>query len=135
MLNSTATFKEVDLIFNCDDNLTFEIDRTILPTIIRNFVSNAIKFSLDGDTIEVKCYQNGEELKISVRDEGEGMTEEVLESLFHPTKHPSKTGTNNEMGTGLGLRLSNKLAELHGGKIEVSSKEGKGSVFTLILPK
>tara|TARA_Y100001935_G_scaffold238369_1_gene224760 strand:- start:101292 stop:101609 length:318 start_codon:yes stop_codon:yes gene_type:complete len=102
--------------------------------VIRNFVSNAIKFSPRDSIIELKSESNEKEWSLAVKDHGMGMSEEVLHNLFDPVHHPSKRGTNNEKGTGLGLRLVKKLVEMHNGRIVVSSKEGEEAIFKVVLP-
>lgn len=135
LLASVASQKEISLNFVCNEGNEVMADRIMLPTIIRNFISNAIKFSVDGDKVDIICSETSSHWIIEVRDYGEGMDKEVLANLFHPTRHPSRIGTANERGTGLGLKLSHKMADLMGAQIKVKSKVGAGTSFKLVVPK
>lgn len=109
-------------------------DPEMIKTCLRNLVSNAIKFSSSGSTVNVSVIPNQEDVIINVKDSGIGMPEHVRESLFDPANRPKRHGTNSERGTGLGLLLCKEFVDLHGGKIDVSSIEGEGSEFKVGLP-
>ncbi len=109
-------------------------DRNMVATILRNLISNAIKFSYPDQYIEVEIRNEGEITAISVRDEGVGISQENLENLFRIDKRISARGTENEIGTGLGLLLCQEFASKSGGSISVDSEAGVGSTFTLRLP-
>lgn len=103
-------------------------------TILRNLLSNAVKFSNRSGKIVLSGNTHGNVTTISIRDYGIGMDQSTLEKLFLIDKKVSRTGTENEKGSGLGLILCKELAEKNFGKIEVESKPGKGSTFVLKLP-
>lgn len=134
VLKPVADLKHIELISCCENDLVVTADKTLCPTVIRNFISNAIKFSKDWSSITLNCEKTTDYWSISVTDQGIGMSDEIKSRLFDPQNHPSQRGTHNEKGTGLGLRLSQKLAHLHGGEILVESEEGKGSTFTFKVP-
>lgn len=133
LLDVTAKNKNIDLSLDCGSKLEVEADEQMIKTIVRNFVSNAIKFSNVGDTIEIVCRTNNSNWEIAVKDKGTGMTEETKQKLFGKD-HPSEYGTNNETGSGIGLQLCDQLADLHRGEIIVNSEIGVGSEFILRVP-
>ncbi|AGA77163.1 sensor histidine kinase [Echinicola vietnamensis] len=110
-------------------------DPNMTATIIRNFISNALKFSHRDSTIEILIDKNEGFSSISVKDYGTGMKPEDLEKLRYSEKNVvSQEGTEKEAGTGFGVRICQKLAEHQGGKVKITSEWGKGSTFSLILP-
>lgn len=134
LLTVTAGQKEISLAFSSEESFQVYADKQLIATIIRNFISNALKFSNEGDTVDVSVYRDEEHWHVSVEDEGVGMPEQTIGRLFDNRKHPQKEGTQNEKGSGIGLRLCKELAERHGGEISVESELGKGSIFTLSIP-
>ncbi|MBO6794741.1 MAG: substrate-binding domain-containing protein [Balneolaceae bacterium] len=134
LFETMTSFKSITIETIYENDFEIYADKHIVATIVRNFLSNALKFSSKGDTIYLTCEEINDGWSISVKDEGVGMTEEVQQKLFHKEFHPSKVGTKKEVGTGLGLRLSKKMADLHQASIEVKSILGKGSTFTFKVP-
>lgn len=134
LLSLAATGKGIEIYFDPAPFPEVRGDEQMIATIVRNFLSNAIKFCNAGDRIELILQQDSGSWSISVKDEGAGMPEEIRQKLFNADMHPSTTGTAHEKGTGLGLMLCKKLAEMHGGSILVESRPGEGSVFTLRVP-
>lgn len=110
-------------------------DKNMIDTILRNLLTNAIKFTAQGGKVTVEAHKNDHQVSISVIDTGVGIAKDMLVNIFKiETKHTTK-GTDKEKGTGLGLILCKEFAERHGGKILVQSEPGKGSTFTLLLPQ
>ena len=109
-------------------------DRLMVDTILRNLLSNALKFSREGDVVEIASRSEDGFVEISVSDTGIGMDAETREGLFRLDSVRSRPGTAGESGGGLGLILCRELAEKMSGEIKVESVEGKGSRFILILP-
>lgn len=110
-------------------------DPDMLNTVIRNLISNAIKFSSEGKTIVVNAKDHDSFTEISVKDNGTGMTPEIMNNLFTVNESQTIPGTAGERGTGLGLIISKEFIEKHGGTIKVESKPEKGSSFSFTLPK
>lgn len=113
-------------------------DAAKLEQIVGNLLTNAIKYSPQGGLVEVTVAREGEQARLAVRDQGVGIPAEALPRLFEPfyrTGGAARTGDERGIqGRGLGLFSAQRLAQLHGGRIEVSSQPGQGSVFTLVLP-
>ncbi|MBI2284952.1 MAG: HAMP domain-containing histidine kinase [Bacteroidetes bacterium] len=106
-----------------------------LTLIFRNLLTNAIKYSYPDGTITIRAYPNNDQVVIEIRDNGMGMPAEVQDSLFNSVVMISNTGTSNEKGTGLGLKICKEFTEKNQGKIWVQSSRGKGSSFYLSFPK
>ena len=126
--------KSIELRNSLDDNLTITADINMIKTILRNLISNAIKFTHKKGTVEVKAIVINNQAEISVVDNGIGMTDETMAKLFRLDGNLSTRGTEDEKGTGLGLFLCKELFERHGGRIWAESEYGKGSVFKLVIP-
>ena len=110
------------------------VDKNMLETVLRNIVSNAIKFTPRGGAITLKASSKDKLTLIEVRDSGVGMSPYILKSLFLLDQKIKQKGTENEPGTGLGLLLCKELLHKNNGSIYVESIEGEGSVFYLELP-
>lgn len=109
-------------------------DKDMLKTILRNLISNAIKFSSENTTITVSAEVYEERAEIRVHDEGIGIDRDRLKRLFHVDTQESTPGTSGEKGTGLGLTLVKEFVELNGGEIKVDSELNKGTCFIFSLP-
>ena len=101
-------------------------------TVVRNFMSNAVKFSPEGSSIDILMTTEGDFAKISVRDHGVGIAADRLGSIFH--KGETTYGTSGEEGSGLGLQLCQDFARKNGGDCTVESVEGEGSTFSVLVP-
>lgn len=120
---------------NCDlgsERLMVHADNDMLKTVIRNFISNAIKFSNENSTIDITMSRCGDFARVGVRDYGVGISEDRMERLFHSGE--STYGTSNEEGSGLGLMLCKDFAIKNGGNVEVESVLGEGSTFSVLIP-
>jgi two-component system sensor histidine kinase/response regulator len=104
----------------------------MLKTVVRNFLSNAIKFSPENSSIEIIMTKEGEFAKVSVRDHGVGIAADRLGSIFH--KGETTYGTGGEEGSGLGLQLCQDFARKNGGDCMVESVVGEGSTFSVLIP-
>ena len=109
-------------------------DNAMISTVLRNLISNAIKFTMPGGKIIVSAIEKQNEIIFSVSDNGVGISKNSIEKLFRIDQSFSTTGTNEETGTGLGLILCKEFVEKHNGKIWVESEEKKGSTFYFTLP-
>jgi len=114
---------------------TVYADSNMLQTILRNILMNAIKFTDVGGEISLNVISVNDEISFRIQDNGIGMSEEKVQSLFNIEDMKSTRGTNAEKGTGLGLLLCKEFVDCHGGSIKAESSPGKGSVFTITLPR
>jgi signal transduction histidine kinase len=109
-------------------------DERKFKQILLNLLSNAVKFTPDGGRIEVKARSTGDNLIVAVHDTGIGIAPEDQETVFEEFRQVGRNYTSKQEGTGLGLALTRRFVELHGGRISVDSKPGEGSTFTFTLP-
>lgn len=134
-LNQLAlTRKSIILKTQVEDNLFVTADENMLYVVLRNLVSNAIKFTPDGKKIELNAYRQGNEVNIVVKDEGVGMNKDYINKLLTEAHPTIKKGTSNEKGTGLGLVLCQQFVAIQKGTLKIESEEGKGSIFTITFP-
>jgi signal transduction histidine kinase len=129
-----ATSKGIDLKCSVPAGLIISADSDMLKTVLRNLVSNAIKFTNTKGTILINAVRNSGHVIISVSEDGVGIRPENLSKLFSISQVLSTPGTANESGTGLGLLLCKEFVERHGGKIWAESEFGKGSKFSFTIP-
>jgi signal transduction histidine kinase len=134
MAEDMATRKKIELKSYIPDDLTVVADKNMIRTILRNLITNAIKFTYINGQVQVNTVTRNNQVEISVSDTGIGMSEETMTKLFRIDASLSIRGTDNEKGTGLGLFLCKEFVEKHRGKIWVESEEGKGSTFKFLLP-
>lgn len=135
MYGSMASLKGIRLTLgNVDGSLSIHSDADMVKTVLRNFITNAIKFTETGKEVRIDVCRDGDFAAFSVTDQGCGLTEEELGKLFHKDTHFTKYGTNREEGSGLGLMLCKGFADQLGGCLRVSSKPGEGSTFTICVP-
>jgi two-component system sensor histidine kinase/response regulator len=128
-----ASTKNIKLSFQgTSEPLVVRADNDMLKTVVRNFMSNAVKFSPENSTIEISRKPEGNFAKISVRDHGVGIAADRLDSIFK--KGETTYGTGGEEGSGLGLQLCQDFAIKNGGDVMVESVEGEGSTFSVLLP-
>jgi signal transduction histidine kinase/Tfp pilus assembly protein PilF len=135
LLDSQAKSKRISIRTEHDGLCLVKLHKQSINTVVRNLISNAIKFTDNEGTITVSIKQTNRLLSVSVADNGVGMSADVMNKLFRLDKKHSSKGTANEKGTGLGLILCREFVEKNGGKIHVDSQVGKGSVFTFSFPK
>jgi signal transduction histidine kinase len=129
-----AARKNISIISDFAHGGVISGDVNMMNTILRNLLTNALKFTPGNGEIRVGIYHDNGKCILSIRDNGIGITADKLEHLFSiDTAHKTK-GTDQEPGTGLGLILCKEFVEKHGGFIEVESESGKGSEFRVILP-
>lgn len=129
-----AKNKNITVSNNVKENTFVIADFNMINTILRNIISNAIKFTKSGGKIEVNSQLKDQFLEISISDNGIGIPNDIIDKLFKIENKVTTSGTNKELGTGLGLILSSEFIEKHNGKIWVESELGKGSTFTFSIP-
>jgi two-component system, sensor histidine kinase and response regulator len=132
-LKFTARNKDITINYNAPDDLMVFADSDMLKTILRNLVSNSIKFTPPHGKINIKTENNPDFITISVCDNGVGIDPQILPKLFDISEVITTKGTDGETGTGLGLLLCKGFVEKHGGKIWAESEPGKGSEFKFTL--
>ncbi len=129
-----AQTKHINISYFFDQNIKIFADANMLATILRNLLTNAIKFTNEGGKIQIYAESSENEIIITVSDNGVGMVPELIETIFDISQNQSKAGTAKEKGSGLGLHLCKEFVEQHGGRIWVNSKVGEGSEFKFSLP-
>ena len=127
-----AETKHIKLNLSIEEGVEVNADKDMLKTVIRNFISNAIKFSNENSTIDISVKNEAPMARISVRDHGVGISADRIATLFSDGK--TTYGTANEEGSGLGLQLCKDFAVKNGGDVEVTSIEGEGSTFSVLVP-
>ena len=130
-----AKNKKISIQLMIPPEITLTYDVKMISTVIRNLLTNAIKFTYQGGLIIINTEDEGKEIKVSVKDNGVGISQERIQKLFDLTEYFSTKGTAQESGTGLGLILCKEFVEKHGGKISVETEMGKGSTFSFTIPK
>ncbi len=131
----TAEKKHIKIFNKFPTDKTIFADEEMLKTILRNFISNALKFTPSGGEISIGYNSDESYYLISVKDTGVGISNEYKEKIFQIGTRFTTPGTENEQGTGFGLALVAELVKLHHGKISVISEPGQGSEFIIHIPK
>ncbi len=134
LLQQNLSGKNIKIDLATNEAFMINADINHIKIILRNLISNAIKFSYAGSTISLSVIKENSFILFSVADAGTGMPKEKLDSLFQQNTISSQYGTSNEKGTGLGLMLCKEFIEKNGGNITVKSEPGKGSTFTVSIP-
>lgn len=134
LLSSAAAKKNITIINELGNDTNAIADENMTGIIIRNLVSNAVKFSNESGSIRIKSTLNGDFITISVIDNGVGMSEESMKKLFHSEINDTTAGTQNEKGSGLGLMLCKELVTQNGGTIWAEKNPTGGSIFSFTLP-
>jgi PAS domain S-box-containing protein len=134
-LKHSAAIKDIELVFDETKEFFIETDEMIFNTVIRNLLTNAIKFSNINSQIITSIEEVKKSVIIHVRDFGIGLNENEQLTLFKSASVVSKEGTSHEPGTGLGLLICKEFLTIMGGTINVYSELGKGSTFSFTLPK
>lgn len=134
VLSPLARAKKISPEVTIEADLWLHADRVRFKQILYNLMSNAIKFTPEGGTVGVDAHASGQAVVLSVRDTGVGIAEEDHAAIFDEFEQVGEVSFSGQ-GTGLGLTITKKLVEQHGGVISVASERGKGSLFTLTLPR
>ena len=134
VIQAVATKKGINLEVSVPDNLPdVQVDPGRIKQVLVNLIGNAIKFTPRGGFVRLSAQADGEYLIVKVADTGVGIARENLGRLFREFEQLPQPGNVRPEGTGLGLALTKRLVELHGGKVEVESELGKGSTFSVYL--
>lgn len=134
-LSSKAQERKIILKNKIDREKTILADRVRLDQMLTNLIDNAVKFSREGGTVTVACENKNDLHLISVTDEGEGISSEHLQRIFERFYRTDRARSREIGGTGLGLAIVKHLARLHGGEVSVASTLGKGTIFTVEIPR
>jgi PAS domain S-box-containing protein len=131
---NAADQKHITVKGNINDSIIIYADKNMITTVVRNLVSNAIKYTKDGGVIEIIAKQDNTDTHVTVKDNGIGIKPEKIKRLFKAEENVSTLGTNNETGTGLGLLLCYEFIKKHNGKIWVDSVVDRGTSFHFTIP-
>jgi PAS domain S-box-containing protein len=134
LLSSSAKLKGISVQNFTSDNIRIFADNNMLRIILQNLISNAIKYTNSGGNIRINTIQHTDNIEIVVSDDGTGMRQSTIDSLFTLNTNISLEGTASEKGSGLGLVICKEFVEKHGGYLLVDSEYGKGSYFSLFFP-
>lgn len=135
LLSEISQSKSIKIINQLPENPRIWADNNQIDIVIRNILSNAIKFTPENGLITIEAEEKGDMWQISIRDTGVGMTAEVQRTIFRDSSNITTYGTNNEKGTGLGLSLCKEMVHKNNGEIWVESIPRKGTTFYFTLPK
>lgn len=135
ILSGNLYKKKLYFEFHTPDELNAKCDENLISTVIRNLISNAIKYTPAGGKITATLYEDSSNVYADIKDTGIGLSDERKNQLFKIETNTSTRGTEDEAGTGLGLILCKEIMDKHLGEISVKSEEGKGSTFSIKLPK
>lgn len=134
LLSGMASPKSINITNLIDESITALADPYMINTVFRNLLSNAIKFTPKNGSIRILAIGDSSNVTIKFIDSGIGIPKNKISSLFENSSNYSTPGTNNEKGTGLGLKLVKRLISQNNGTISVESEQGKGTTFTIALP-
>ncbi len=134
LFETIAANKKIEVKSTSAEIVTVEFDRNILNMVLRNLISNAIKFSYEGGRIDIVITQTEDSILLQVKDQGIGMDDITIQSLLDHRFTVSTSGTIQEKGTGLGLSLCRDYLQKAGGLLTIESAKGKGSSFNVVIP-
>ena len=134
IVDANAKSKAINITVENEDNFVFRADRNMILTVLRNLVSNAIKFTHRGEEVHIHASKTDSFVKIFVRDNGIGISADDQKKLFHIDTKIRSHGTEMEPGTGLGLILCKEFVQFHGGEMFFNSEPNVGSTFGFTLP-
>lgn len=134
-LRFQALDKNIDLVTELEPIFSFKLDPILIKQIIVNIIENALKYSPNNTRVFVTTEDKDDEVILQVRDEGIGISQKDLPYVFDRYFRSQSAKTTSTKSSGLGLYLAKEFTKLHGGRLQASSEEGKGSTFTLRLPK
>ncbi len=135
LAKQTASLKDINFNFSIDNSIYIESDKNILTSIVRNIISNSIKFTHKGGKVDFNINNLDNYVEFIVSDTGIGIDNEKLNRLFKIDNSIIRDGTANEKGTGLGLMLSKELLDKLGGIIKVKSSPNIGTTFSFNIPQ
>ena len=128
-----TSIKHIDISNDVKDSVMINADKNMINLVLRNLLTNAIKFTNEGGNITVSKEKDNGEVIVTIKDNGVGISEENINKLFDRSQYFSTKGTANEKGAGLGLKLCQEFIERNGGRVWAESTEGEGSSFKFSL--
>jgi len=134
VFENSAKLKNITFELSGEKNLMINTDLNLLSTIIRNLVSNAVKFSHKNSAVYIDYNKVDNMIVFSIKDTGIGMNQEQINNLFSVSHSFSRRGTSGERGTGFGLKIVKEYINKLGGRIWVTSEENRGTTFYFSLP-
>ncbi len=134
-LNYLAVEKGIKIVNDVPEGLHLFIDKALFSEVIKNIVSNAVKFCGAGNTVTISSAMSGGDTVLTIKDDGPGVREEFMPDIFKQEIKTSSLGSAGEAGTGLGLPYCHEIIEKHGGKLSVESAKGCGATFSIRLPE
>ncbi|MFA6713685.1 MAG: hybrid sensor histidine kinase/response regulator, partial [Bacteroidales bacterium] len=135
IFSTISELRKIIIVFDSKDNIDVNIDIDMIKTVLRNLISNAIKYSPDGSTINVNIKEDEDKVIVSIQDFGRGIKDSDKDKIFDGKSNYTTYGANNEEGSGLGLVLCKEFITKNNGEIWFISKEKEGSTFSFSLPK
>lgn len=135
LVRDSAIRKSINLKNQVQENTKLSADPVMMELILRNLISNGIKFTPENGDVKISASENPDKTTIFIQDTGVGIPQEDMKKLFRLEYNYTTKGTQKEAGTGLGLLLCKEFIGLHGGEIWVESKVGEGSTFSFTIPK
>lgn len=129
-----ANQKNINIFNNIVDETSIYADKSTLLIAINNIINNAIKFTPTDGKITISAKTSEDQVQLSIKDTGVGISPEIIDNLIHVKKYSSNLGTNNETGSGLGLIIINDFIKKNGGHLVIESEVGKGTEFKISLP-
>ena len=133
-IQEAAILKSIEIESQIAEGLSVFADKEMVATVMRNLVSNAVKFTRAGGKVLIRCERSDQHIRISVVDNGIGMTSKMVEEIFRIDVSNGRKGTNGEPSSGIGLLLCKEFTERNGGTITVESQPDQGSTFNITLP-
>lgn len=130
----SASSKNIDIIIDIDSKISIYADSNMISAVIRNIVSNSVKFTRPNGSISIAAKASPGSVKIILKDTGIGMDKDVVDRISSGTKSFSSPGTDDEQGIGLGLIISREFISKNNGKLKIKSKPGRGSEFSIDIP-
>jgi signal transduction histidine kinase/ligand-binding sensor domain-containing protein len=135
MTEIQAVFKRIKIEFNYTEPVCVVADRNMILTVLRNILSNAIKFSNEDSTVIIHLEMDDSDVTVFIRDTGIGMDKKEMDLLFKDVSNSTRRGTRGERGIGLGLTLCKEFVDIHGGKLTAKSEPNQGSTFSFTLKR
>lgn len=133
---TVADKKQIEIAYESSDQPALvAMDTQRILQVLNNYLTNAVKFSHPHTQVQVLLADEGQFVRVSIQDQGQGIPEEELQGIFDPFTKTSVQATNNERSTGLGLNICKRIVTAHGGRVGVESDPGQGSTFWFTLQK